>query len=237
MFFDTQNKLIAEIYDNQNQKVLINLTSGTKIMSLACLQAAQGRDVELVYVSTQTNELLFFHPTSARESKQTIKLAISCKQYFGAHGFDANSNPNFSNPYPPNTPPKSGDELEEQVYVSLKESGLFDDVQRNLFIRRSMGKEDSVVNEFDVLATYNGNMAICSCKSGKVDKQNRYIYELSALTSRELAGIYCQRFLISSQADRNIPDGLKNRAQTNRVKIIGQEQLPNVADIIFKSLK
>lgn len=234
---DTQDKLIEEVKNNQNQRVLINLTSGTKIVSLACLQSAQGRDVELVYVSTQTNELLFFHPTSKRETRQTIDVTISVKQYFAAHGFETNPNLNFSNPFPPVAPPKAGDELEELVYSSLKDSGLFDDVQKSLYIRRSMGKEDAVINEFDVLATYNGNLAVCSCKSGRVDKQNKYLYELSALTSRDLAGIYCQRLLISAQPDENISDDIKNRAKADRIKIVSQERLPDVAQVIYNSLK
>ena len=232
---DTQNKVSQAIYNNQNQRVLVNLTSGTKIMSLGCLQAAQTLDAQLVYVSTQTRELLFFHPVSKKEWTEKIDIAIDCFQYFNAHGFDASLNPNFKSTQPPMMPPKEGDELENTIFQLCQESDLFDDVQKNLYVRKRLPDQAGAINELDVVVTHNGSLAICSCKSGKLS--NDPLYELSSLASRELAGIYCKKFLITSHTADAVPSGIKDRAMGFDIQVISQEKLQNSAQIIHDSIK
>ena len=232
---DTQNKVSQAIYNNQNQRVLVNLTSGTKIMSLGCLQAAQTLDAQLVYVSTQTREMLFFHPVSKKEWTEKIDIAIDCFQYFNAHGFDASLNPNFKSPFAPIMPPKEGDELENTIFQLCKDSSLFDDVQKNLYVRKRLLQQVGAINELDIVVTHNGSLAICSCKSGKLS--NDPLYELSSLASRELAGIYCKKFLITSHTADAVPSGIKDRAMGFDIQVISQEKLQNSAQIIHDSIK
>jgi len=232
---DTQNKVSQAIYNNQNQRLLVNLTSGTKIMSLGCLQAAQTLDAQLVYVSTQTREMLFFHPVSKKEWTEKIDIAIDCFQYFNAHGFDANLNPNFKSPFAPIMPPKEGDELENTIYQLCQESDLFDDVQKNLYVRKRLPDQAGAINELDIVVTHNGSLAICSCKSGKLS--NDPLYELSSLASRELAGIYCKKFLITSHGERAVSRGIKKRAFDLGIQLITQEKLQHSAQLIYDSIK
>jgi len=232
---DTQKKVSQAIYNNQNQRVLVNLTSGTKIMSLGCVQAAQSLDAQLVYVSTQTRELLFFHYVSKKEWTEKIDIAINCFQYFNAHGFDASLNPNFKSPFAPIMPPKEGDQLENTIYQLCQESELFDDVQKDLYVRKRLPDQAGAINELDIVVTHNGSLAICSCKSGKLF--NDPLYELSSLASRELAGIYCKKFLITSHKEEEIPAGIKDRAMGFGIQIISQENLQRSAEIIYDSIK
>lgn len=233
---DTQQKVSQAIYKQQNrQRVLVNLTSGTKIMSLGCLQAVQTLDAQLVYVSTETRELLFFHPASKKEWTEKFDIAIDCYQYFNAHGFDASLNPNFKSPYPPIMPPKEGDELETSIFQLCQDSLLFDHVQKNLYVRKRLPEQVGSINELDIVITHNGSLAICSCKSGKLF--NDPLYELSSLASRELAGIYCKKFLITSHKEEEIPTGIKDRAMGFGIQIISQENLQRSAQIIYDSIK
>ena len=233
---DTQQKVSQAIYNHQNHhRVLVNLTSGTKIMSLGCLQAVQTLDAQLVYVSTETRELLFFHPASKKEWAERFDIAIDCYQYFNAHGFDASLNHNFRSPYPSIMPPKEGDELENTIYQLCQESSLFDHVQKNLYVRKRLPDQVGVINELDIVCIRNGSLAICSCKSGKLS--NDPLYELSSLASRELAGIYCKKFLITSLNDVAIPIAINDRAMSLGIQIISQENLQQSAQIIFDSIK
>lgn len=232
---DTQKKVSQAIYNNQNQRVLVNLTSGTKIMSLGCLQAVQTLDAQLVYVSTETRELLFFHPASKKEWTEKFNIVIDCHQYFNAHGFDARLNPNFKSSNPPIMPPKEGDELENTIFQLCKDSSLFDDVQKNLYVRKRLPEQVGAINELDIVVTHNGSLAICSCKSGKLS--NDPLYELSSLASRELAGIYCKKFLITSHTADAVPSGIKDRAMGFDIQIISQEELQNSAQIIHDSIE
>lgn len=232
---DTQQKVSQAIYDNQNQKVLINLTSGTKIMSLGCLQAAQTMDAQLLYVSTETREILFFDPASKKEWTEKFDISIDCYQYFNAHGFDASPNPNFKSFVPPVMPPKEGDELENTVFQLCKDTALFDHIQKNLYVRKRLPEQAGSINELDIVVTHNGSLAIGSCKSGKLS--NDPLYELSSLASRELAGIYCKKFLITSHPESAVPQGIKERAMGFGIQIISQENLLRSAEIIHDSIK
>lgn len=233
---DTQQKVSQAIYDHQNQhRVLVNLTSGTKIMSLGCLQAAQALDAQLVYVSTETRELLFFHPASKKEWTERFNVVIDCYQYFNAHGFDASLNHNFRSSFASVMPPKQGDELENTIFQLCHESSLFDHVQKNLYVRKRLPDQTGVINELDIVVTRNGSLAICSCKSGKLS--NDPLYELSSLASRELAGIYCKKFLITSLNESAIPGSIKDRATSLGIQIVSQENLQQSAEIIYESIK
>lgn len=232
---DTLQKVSQAIYANQYQRVLINITSGTKIMSLACLQAAQAYDCQLLYLSTQTRDLLFFHPASKKEWTEKAEISIDCRQYFNAHGFDASLNPNFKSAIAPVMPPKEGDELENHLFELCKKSELFDDVQKNLYVRNRTPNQPGVINELDIVVTHNGTLAICSCKSGKL--VNDPLYELSSLASRELAGIYCKKFLVTSHPENAVPQGIKDRAAGFGVQIISAESLEQSAQTIFDSIR
>ena len=96
-----------------------------------------------------------------------------------------------------------GSLLEELVYRKAVASRLFDDVVRNVKITRQTGGE-RVENELDVVVTRNGRLAVVSCKTGsqveKTQNLNKALYELSALSRREEAGIYCVKVLALEQA-------------------------------------
>jgi hypothetical protein len=211
------------------QDVCLNLTGGTKIMSLAMLQAAYGMGVPLLYVATERNLLIHYQSDGSETQREDLRVSITVKQYLSAHGIECSPNANFKAVrYNDAIPAKAGDLLEEQVYQAAKASGAFDDVQRNLYIRRR-GQRATVQNELDVVVTHNGRMAICSCKSGK-DPEKGALYELESLSRRELTGIYCGKVFVSAQPD--LPDSFKDRARADRVRIVFGDKLNEIAEIL-----
>ena len=232
---ETRTKVSEAISKNQHDMVLINYTSGTKIMSLGCLLASQAYGSKMLYVSTETNKLFTFDYATQTELCDPINININSFQYFQAHGFDANYNLNFSCPHHPVKTPKSGDFLEEFAYKKCFESGLFSDVQKNVYIQKILSNGKEVKNELDIVMTYNGNLAVCSCKSGKLD--NNVLYELIALSRAEAMGIYCSRFLIISSDASSLKPGITNRAAEYGIKIISSDLHNNLERVIFNSLQ
>jgi hypothetical protein len=211
------------------QKILINLTAGTKIMSLAAMQASRGTDTTLLYVSTEEHSLTFFQADSDINETKPIQVKITVEQYLSAHGLETSNSQNFGYKYSDIVPTKEGDELETKVFTLCRDSGLFDDVRRNLFIRKTSG-DKAVANELDVVVTRNGKLAVCSCKSGKIG--NQALYELASLSRREVAGIYCGKALASSKSD--LPPGVVHRAKEDHIRLICADELENTAEIIFQ---
>jgi len=226
----TRTKVASTIKKNRNKTILVNYTSGTKVMSSACLLATQDHeDSMLVYVSTEENQLLFYRPKINEEIREVINIKIDANQYFRAHGLETSLHPNFTHSKPPVQPPKAGDALEKFAYNICKQSKLFDDVQKNLFFRKKPheGIESSdEKNELDLVVTFNGNLAVCSCKSGNLE--NEAIYELTAISRTEAMGIYCSRFLITNTARKDIPKIIKDRSKTGGIILISKEDLPNL---------
>jgi len=215
--------------------VRLNLTGGTKIMSLAALQAAFGSGVRLMYVSTEENRIILLGSDGAELDSQPIDVKITVDQYLKAHGLEVSDNQNFDPNYYAYAapPPKAGDELEMSVYQALKQSTRFDDVRRKIFIRKQT-QQGEVNNELDIVAIRNGRLAVCSCKSISSEKQEQVrikiqkaIYELASLSRREAFGIYCGKILAT-----DIPEpGEANlqRAKEMGVRLVCGEEIKYIA--------
>ncbi len=224
-------------HQKQGKNLHLNLTGGTKLMSLAALQAAYGSGASLMYVSTEEQQIIWLGSDGSEQKREGIRIVINVGQYLNAHGLEIEIQD--VSPYAA-PPPKEGDELEARVFSQLKASGVFDDVRRNVKICKRKGKKQ-VRNELDVVVTCNGRLAILSCKSGNVESDSgresyrRAIYELSAISRREAAGIYCVKILVSSQPE--LPQALRDRAVESGVKLIYGAELENLVEHVRQALR
>ena len=212
----------------------LNLTGGTKLMSLAAVQAAFGSGVRLLYVSTEENQVIHLASDGYELERQPLKVNISVGQYLAAHGLEMSEDPGFRPGARRFTaPPGEGSLLEEQVYRSAFQSGFFDEVRRNVYIRKQTGGQP-VVNELDLMVTRNGRLAVCSCKAGKtVTKEN--VYELASLSRRESAGIYCGKVLVSTQSE--LSAAVRHRAREMNVRLVYGAEVANVAGHLYQATR
>jgi hypothetical protein len=227
-------KALAE-YQQAGQPVCLNLTGGTKLMSLAALQAAFGSSIPLLYITAEKNEMIHLASDGAEVRRELIQVKITAAQYLRAHGLEVSNHPNFDPRKEAyfSQPPLEGNFLEEQVFKKAQESGLFDDVRRNIFIRKQT-KRGMVKNELDVVVTHNGKLAVCSCKTGKsVTRES--IYELASLSRREAFGIYCGMALVTDQEE--IAVAIRDRAQSMNVHLVYGKELENVASHLHLAIR
>ena len=214
-------------YQFENNPVCLNLTGGTKLMSLAGMLAAQEIGAEMIYVSTQTGQIIHFFSDGREKERCNIQVKISIEQYFRAHGLRISEHPNFNDlAGKPISPPKEGDELENRVEKLARDSGFFDDVRRNLYVARADGSL-IVKNELDILVIRNGRLAVCSCKSGKVE--NDVLYELNAFSRRESAGTYCGKVLVLGQEPSST---LRKRANESNVRLVFGSKIDDVSEAL-----
>jgi hypothetical protein len=216
-------RAISEHQEN-GEEICLNLTGGTKIMSLAALQAAFGTGITLMYVSTEENQVIFYRSDATEFRREPIRVKISVQQYLEAHGLETSADPNFrpGGPYA-DLPPKAGDALEKKVTKCALDSGLFDDVRSNLFIRKQ-SKLGPVKNELDVVIIRNGRLAVCSCKDTREITKD-HLYELSSLSRREFAGIYCGKVLVTTAA---VTDAQVERAREAGIFLVTGDQIRNI---------
>jgi hypothetical protein len=230
---------------NQGREVRLNLTGGTKVMSLAALQAAYGTGIRLVYVATEINQVIFLGSDGAEISRQPIEVKVSTEQYLTAHGLQVSDYPNFGPSCKSRSiqQSKKGDKLEAEVYrlaMLAQQSGQFDDVRRNVYIRKQT-EAGCVDNELDVVVTRNGRLAVCSCKDIQASTRNgrvamrEAIYELSSISRREAAGIYCGKVLVNGQPD--MPEVLCERARANGVRLVYGPGLDTLVDNLIAATR
>ncbi len=213
----------------QNRPVTLNLTGGTKLMSLAALQAAYGTGVSLLYVSTEENQVIRLASDGAEQERLPLRVNITVEQYLRAHGLEVSQHQSFQPNRPaPASPPTEGSHLEDRVYHLLSKSRRFDDVRRRLHIRKQLNN-NSITNELDLTATLNGRLAVCSCKSGKVT--NEALYELASLSRREAAGIYCGKVMIIENPNPSAI--LRDRARSMGIKLVYGAEIANVANHVL----
>ena len=81
-----------EIYDllrvflkNNADEVVVNITGGTKIMSIAAFEAAKNFNLKAVYIDSE-NHLLYEFIKEKIEIKK-LQKKISIRDYFSIHGF------------------------------------------------------------------------------------------------------------------------------------------------------
>ncbi len=215
-------------------ELVINLTGGTKLMSLAAMQAAYGQATPLMYVSAEQNQVLFYSSDGVEIRREPIRVSITVEQYLRAHGIEVSETQSFRpQGGADERPPREGDWLEQAIFEAASGSRQFDDVRRNLFIRRA-SRSDYVTNELDIVVTRNGMLAVCSCKSGKVEIKD--LYELEALSSREKFGIYCGKVFAAFSG--TLPAAFKNRAAADHIRLaFGGDVVNQAVKQLVESLK
>ncbi|HAY32504.1 MAG TPA: DUF1887 family CARF protein [Ignavibacteria bacterium] len=85
--YDSCRKIIKSILSEyDNDEVIVNLTSGTKIMSLAAFNAAEGSGKDVIYIDSQNHSLIKIKGNDIVENFK-INLIFSVKDYFLIYGY------------------------------------------------------------------------------------------------------------------------------------------------------
>ncbi len=213
----------------KGEEVCLNFTGGTKVMGAAALQTAYGTGIQLMYVCTELNEIIYYQSDGVETFRHTIDVKIGVQQYLEACGLEVRlPNPQAA------PPPKAGDWLEQKVYKAALDCGSFDDVQRNVKVVRHLAAGAYVTNELDVVVSRNGHLTVCSCKSGQ-NLSKEVLYELSAISARENLGIYCGKVLATNLEE--LPPGIQERARSSRICVVPKGQLEQVGFYLMQETK
>lgn len=89
--FEQLSQLISDILQEfHGNDLILNLTSGTKIMSLAAFTVFREKNLEMIYVDSQNGNILHFDSFgNVSVSKDNVRISIS--NYFSLYGHDLQS--------------------------------------------------------------------------------------------------------------------------------------------------
>jgi hypothetical protein len=209
----------------KEKRYIVNITGGTKIMSLALYEAAVARRADFVYLQSEGNQSILFVYSFDQNSKlhhKEILLPelITIDTYLRAHL----SEYTFSEDNPHANP--SGFEFEKKITNHLTSNGF--EVLSNI---RPKGEGNQL--EIDLVLRLRGtnNVGIAEVKLGdkKEEGPKKGIEQLALASQREYLGTYTQRFLITS---RILSPKIKELAIAHKIIIIDEiEETRNGTDL------
>ena len=181
------------------EPAIFNLTSGTKIMTLAAYGLAAERGAPFVYLRTEgrrgrdLQSVLYRY--AFREggpvSETSVTLSgdlLSLDAYLKAHWDHGYTENGFSQ--------AAGGAFEEAVYRAL--DGWVDEIKAGV---RPNGFKDQV--EIDLVIRCGNQVGIIEVKrSGRGESGKKGVDQLTTAAARELSGIYTARFLITGGSNR-----------------------------------
>ena len=76
---------LLDFAKNNNNEIVVNITGGTKIMSIAAFEVARQISLKSIYIDSENHLLYEFYKDVIE--KKTLEKKISIKDYFNLHGF------------------------------------------------------------------------------------------------------------------------------------------------------
>lgn len=173
-----------------DNKLVFNITGGTKIMSAALFKIASEKKADFVYLQSEGNQsLLFTYTFQDRNivvSKEYLPELIDIDTYLKAH----------INDYYIDNRKTSGSDFENSVANVLHENDF--EILQNV---RPKGEGNQL--EIDLVLRVKGtnNVAIAEIKTGdeREEGPKKGIEQLALAGQREYLGIYTKRFLITQR--------------------------------------
>ncbi len=220
----TRNKVLSKIDDTND--TTLNITGGTKLMSLALFQAALEKKIKFVYLQSEENQNILFNydinENGITCNKTVLPELISVDLYLKAHLFE------YSNL---SVEKGSGYDFENLICKTLRENDF--EVIQNI---KPKGEGNKL--EIDAVIRRKGtnNVGICEIKTGdaKEEGPKKGIDQLGLASQREYLGTYTKRFLITS---RMLSKEIKELAKAHKVIIIdGIEQKRNNNELTNESI-
>ncbi len=218
-----KNKVLSKIQNSDD--IILNITGGTKIMSLALFQAALDKKIKFVYFQSEKNQSVLFNYIFENENivctKNVLPELIDNDLYLKAHLFDYKLAQSEKG---------TGADFENLICKTLRSSGF--EVLQNI---KPVGEGNQL--EIDAVIRYNGsnNVGIAEIKIGDNEERNpkKGIDQLALAGQREYLGIYTHRFLITS---RQLSKHIKDLAIAHKIIIIdGIEQNRNNPELTPES--
>ncbi|MFC0322778.1 Card1-like endonuclease domain-containing protein [Gallibacterium melopsittaci] len=94
-FAKTTEQFINEVEKYENENIALNITGGTKLMSIAAVEAFNCLDKSIFYVDTEQNRILFLSRDEQKRWLPPLPLntKIKLKEYLAAYGKNLIDNP------------------------------------------------------------------------------------------------------------------------------------------------
>ena len=211
-FDDIEGKLDSTSFENYG-RIIVNLTGGTKVMTLASFDFFRDLGAEIYYLTGSDDTLIKLSPGRKKRSEK-LKVSVNVTQYLQAYGFDIKESK-------PSNIPESFTRHFFDLYVNGKiESQM---MLLNL-LRHYRGKDKVLLDNIEGLSAFLDEIQFPQAKNGYLNR-----LEVKFLTGEwfeEYVSMVLKNELELN--DSQLKVGL-NISKSNREGI----HIPNEMDILF----
>lgn len=195
---DKMHPVIAEAIESDSQ-VIINLTGGTKMMSLAAFRLAEIHNTQIVYFQSEGSQSLL-HTYTLSNSKinkneiDVLENQITISDYLKAHG---------------------------QVFHTAHKSEPFEDAVFSAVephvCEAIRGVKIGGALDIDLVVRCGNQVGVAEIKSGKSAERKGSLDQLNTACSHNFLGAYTKRFLILS---RSLGSDNRVLAEAHNIEVI-----------------
>jgi hypothetical protein len=181
---DSINEALSkEIRENGNKKSVINLTGGTKPMSIAATITAANLHIPFLYVSTKLDRIIYHRSSGYEDHRELIQINITVEEYLRAFGFEVNDANDHTKIYP---------ELTDAIVSALQSCNQFDDIRSNIILQRT----EQNPQYLNLAMTRKGVLFIVRTIREDADVVKDDLYTIEAIA--QMTGIYCRKLFVTT---------------------------------------
>ncbi len=259
---DCHRKIDKWIEGKEDAEFIVNLTCGTKIMSIAAYEYFKDYSSKMIYIPIPKNEFIAPFPKKIPGSSISLDLRLSVVQYLTAYGLEIVNEAKLSRYHNEASQRKELSAWLVKHYIRIKNllvwlSGNLRDHRDNkeyylegqfsgateleIELMKKLGFSRKGDNEFDVMFTKDNALYFVECKSldQEKDKETDILYKIGALQKE--FGLRIESFLVSTSPhilkDGEIKFSLQSRAEQFKTKIVLPQEVVNFKSYLIQNLE
>lgn len=220
---DCYKKLMNKLIEYSEDEMIMNLTSGTKIMSFAAFKIFDESNKEMIYIDSQNHSLI-----TIEKNKDIINtplnLVFSIKDYFSIYGYEINSE---KDRFPDNEAYRKLIEICSKYYMQLK--NIISDINKQITENKTLLEAKDNSGQCYLRYNYKKSKGILSITQGR----NEITAELdSPEMISYITGFWFEDYIFKKILNSGIFDEIQKNVKIYLIRENLQPEYLNEFDIV-----
>jgi len=211
--------------ENKGEKIALNITGGTKIMTLAAQSVFSAADLPMFYVNESTSRVIVMYGKTSRAEEVPLGIKLNMKDYLSAYGYDTEK------PSEPMSKNKFAEELINNP--SRYEKGLS---RLNGIVGKEKSKRrlDFAAETTDDAEVLQPILALCAehgLVKSPVWKQGSWSFD--SLSARKyVCGGWLEEYVFTALSGQGLEEKIQGKARGVKIVTVPKE-VGNELDVVF----
>lgn len=220
---DCYKKLMNKLIEYSEDEMIMNLTSGTKIMSFAAFKIFDESNLEMIYVDSQNHSLITINKDKSIK-KTSLNLVFGINDYFSIYGYEIKTE---NDRFPDNEAYRKLMEICSKYYMQMK--NVISDINRQIKDGKTLIEAKDNSGQCYIRYNYNKSKGIFSITQGR----NVIKMELDSMEMIDyITGFWFEDYIFSKIQNSGIFDENKKNVKIYLIRENLQPEYLNEFDIV-----